>query len=206
MKNYSKFKINIKYHICMLSFMLTLLGLPDLVLAVSDPFPKSTAPPSVADFLPSPAHTYYCSPTGSNSTGNGSIGNPWLDLIGANGRVVAGDLIYFRGGQYPTYSYVNFSRSQNILSVNGNVTSPIVITNYPGEIVVYNSTNTTWCMTLDGDHQKLIGTKVGDSYGIQITGGISIRADYCRVSGVEFKEGTTNGGPIGLPPAVGSAS
>ena len=48
-------------------------------LAVSDSFPPTATPPTVADFLSSPLHTYYCSPTGNNDTGNGSIGNPWLD-------------------------------------------------------------------------------------------------------------------------------
>lgn len=196
MNNYLKLRINSKYQVGMFFFMLVLLTLPGLVGATSDPFPKSAPAPTVADFLPSPAHTYYCSPTGSNTSGDGSIENPWLDLIGANGHVGPGDLIYFRGGDYPAYSAVNFSRSQNILSTNGSASNPIVITNYPGEIVTYNSTDVTWCMTLDGDYQKLIGTKVGGSFGIQITGGISIRSNNVQVSGVEFISGTSNGGDL----------
>jgi hypothetical protein len=167
---------------------------PSPVFAVSESFPPSSAPPTAEDILSSPNNVYYCSPSGNNSSGDGTIGNPWVDFRGAASTVRAGDVIYLRGGTYPTYAYVNFSRSQNILSVDGSETNPIVITNYPGEIVVYESTDDTWCMTLDGNHQKLIGTKVGGSYGIQITGGISIRANYCRVSGVEFIEGTSNGG------------
>ncbi len=117
-------------------------------------------------------------------------------MIGANATVGPGDLIYLRGGTYPAYSYVNFSRSQNILSKDGTASAPIVITNYPGEIAKWNSTNTIWSLTLDGDYQKLIGTKVGSQFGIQITGGISVRTNFCRVSGVEFIGGTSNGGDL----------
>ncbi len=164
--------------------------------ASSDPFPKLAAPPAVSDLLPSPNHIYYCSPTGSNSTGNGSINSPWLDLIGANNTVGPGDLIYLRGGTYPAYSYVNFSRSQNFLTIDGSATAPIVITNYPGEIAKWNSVDTTFSLTLDGDNQKFIGTKVGTQYGIQITGGISVRTNNVQVSGIEFIGGTSNGGDL----------
>ena len=162
----------------------------------SDIYPKVGTPPTVASFLPSPAHTYYCATTGSNTTGDGSIGNPWVDLIGAAATVGPGDLIYFRGGTYPAYAYSNFSRSQNMLSVDGTLPAPIVITNYPGEIVKWDSVDTIWSLTLDGDYQKLIGTKVGAQYGIQITGGISIRANNVQVSGVDFIGGTSNGGDL----------
>lgn len=164
--------------------------------AVSDRFPQYIAPPAVSDLLAAPNNTYYCSPSGDNDTGDGSIGKPWLDLIGAGSTVRAGDLIYLRGGNYPSYPYENFSRSRNRLAVSGNSTNPIVITNYPGEIVRYNSVEATWCLTLDGDHQKLIGTNVNNRYGIQITGGISIRGNDCQVSGVEFIGGTSNGGDL----------
>lgn len=173
---------------------------------VSNAFPASSQAPEISDFLSNPSHTYYCSPTGSNETGDGSIGNPWLDLIGAGsggaGNAAApGDLIYFRGGAYPAYPLVNFSRSQNMLSVGGNAENPIVISNYPGEIVTY-SDDIIWSMTLDGNFQKLIGTKVGNEYGIQVTGGISVRADNVQISGVEFIEGTYDVSGTGGNPAM----
>ncbi len=167
-----------------------------LAIASSDPFPSNATPPTVADFLPSPKRIFYCAPTGSNSSGDGSINNPWVDMIGAGNHVGPGDIIYLRGGTYPAYSYVNFSRSQNILSRDGTKSEPIVITNYPGEIAKWNSVSTTWSLTLDGDNQKLIGTKVGNQYGIQITGGISIRGNNIQISGVEFIGGTSNGGDL----------
>lgn len=175
---------------------LCILIIPNQLFAVSDTFPPYENAPTVASFLTSPNNVYYCSPTGNNTTGDGTIANPWVDLIGAESRVRAGDLIYFRGGDYPAYPYENFSRSRNILTIDGSPTRPIVITNYPGEIVRYNSVDTIWSLTLDGDHQKLIGTKVGSEYGIQITGGITVRGDNCQVSSVEFVGGTSNGGDL----------
>ncbi len=165
---------------------------------VSDTFPPSTDPPTVESILPSPVHKYYCSPTGNNTTGTGEIDTPWQDLIGAQGKLEPGDIVYFRGGLYPDYDYIsNFSwaNSQNRVSDAGTESQPIVFTNYPGEIALWSSsTSNSWSMTLYGDHQKLIGTKVGSEFGIQITGGISIRADHTRVSGVEFIRGAYNGG------------
>jgi hypothetical protein len=171
-----------------------LLLFPLEAWSASDAFPPSSDPPEVADYLPSPNNTYYCATTGNNSTGDGSIENPWIDLIGASGTVAAGDLIYFRGGTYPAYSSANFSYSQNRLSTNGTLQNPIVITNYPGEVAQWNSVDTIWSLTLDGDYQKFIGSKVGSSYGIKIVGGLSVRGDNCQVSGVEFVGGTSNGG------------
>jgi hypothetical protein len=43
---------------------------------------------------------YYLSPTGSDTTGDGSITKPWFSLNKAWTVVVAGDTIYMRGGTY----------------------------------------------------------------------------------------------------------
>ena len=161
----------------------------------SNTFPQSQSVPIVADFLPEPNNIYYCAPDGDNSTGDGTIGNPWVDFIGAAGTVSAGDLIYLRGGTYPAYSYVNYSRSQNILSTDGTSENPIIITNYPGEIAQWSDTD-IWSLTLDGDYQYLIGTDVGGNKGIKFTGGISFRADNVKIINCEFITGTSNAGDL----------
>lgn len=182
-----------------------LLTITSLSFAASDPFPQSSTPPTVADFLPTPNNTYYCAPStatpaGNNTTGDGSISSPWVDLIGASSGgsgtpVASGDLIYFRGGTYPAYSLVNFSRSQNILSINGTSENPIVLTNYPGEVAQWSDT-VIWSMTLDGDYQILIGSDVTGNKGIKFTGGISYREDNIKIINCEFVTGTSNGGDL----------
>lgn len=163
----------------------------------SDPFPSTVNPPAVEDFLPSPNNMYYCAPWGDNGAGNGSNGNPWLDLQGGQGVVQPGDVIYFRGGLYPEYPEHGrrWAESLNKVEQGGTTDDPIVISNYPGEIAVWNSTSISWSMTLF-DNQKLIGTKVGNDYGIKFIGGISVRGDNVQVSGVEFVQGTSNGGDM----------
>lgn len=169
--------------------------------ATSDIFPPSADRPVIADFLPSPNNTYYCATTGNNSTGDGSIGNPWLDLRGATTggagtAIAAGDLLYLRGGTYPDTeaSDSEYSRSLNSLEIDGTSGNPIVVTNYPGEIAEWDDQD-TWSLTLRGDYLYLVGTMVGSSYGIVIDGGMTVHeGDYFRVHNVEFKSGTANGG------------
>ena len=160
----------------------------------SDPFPPSVDPPTVADFLPSPNNTYYCATDGNNSTGDGSIGEPWYDLEGARGTAGAGDLIYFRGGSYSINGWSWSDGSENSLRTNGSSGSPIVITNYPNETASWTSQVTA--MTLAGEYQKLIGTKNGSgTCGFQFDGGISIdnAANYCQISGIRVVRGAEYG-------------
>ena len=51
---------------------------------------------------------------------------------------------------------------------------------------------TRWLMTLDGDNQKLIGTKIGSEYGFVFYGGVDVDGDYSQVSGVEILKGAAN--------------
>lgn len=63
------------------------------------------------------AATFYISPSGNDTTGNGSAGNPWFSLQKA-GQSVAGDLVLAQPGTY------NYS-SQNTLSATGTADRPI---------------------------------------------------------------------------------
>ena len=164
-----------------------------VLAAESVPFPRLEVRPSPEDYLPIPMHIYYCSPSGDNITGDGSMENPWQDLRGADGSIIGGDLIYLRGGTYPDTTLVNFSYSDNRLQNNGFNGNYIVITNYPGEIARWEN-NSAWSLTLDGDYQVLIGSMVGEEYGIYINGGITVRGNNCMVHNVDFEGGAANGG------------
>ena len=82
--------------------------------------------------LTASADVFYISPTGNNTTGNGSIGSPWLTLALPWAAASAGDTIYVRGG---TYAYTT---SNTLSNKSGTEGSPIVIMNYPGEKPVFN--------------------------------------------------------------------
>lgn len=80
-------------------------------------------------FLPVLLHaaTYYLSPNGNDTSGNGTIGAPWFTLNKAWTAVAAGDVIYMRGG---TYAY---SSTQILSGKNGTSNNRILITAYANE-------------------------------------------------------------------------
>jgi len=76
--------------------------------------------------------TYYLSPSGSDASGNGSIGSPWFTLNKAWSYLNAGDIIYMRGGNY------YYTSPQNLSGKSGNSTNLIQVLAYPGEKPVIN--------------------------------------------------------------------
>jgi hypothetical protein len=108
------------------------------------------------------AATYYVSPSGSDSN-PGTIGQPFFTLNKAWSKVVAGDIIYMRGG---TYRYNNTGSS--LTGKSGTSVNLISILAYPGEKPVINYNNETFT-------SQLIGITISDvSYlymeGIRVTG------------------------------------
>jgi uncharacterized repeat protein (TIGR02059 family) len=76
--------------------------------------------------------TYYLSPSGSDASGNGSIGSPWFTLNKAWSYLNSGDIIYMRGGNY------YYTTPQNLSGKSGNSTSLIQVIAYPGERPIIN--------------------------------------------------------------------
>lgn len=73
------------------------------------------------------AATYYISPTGNDTSGNGTITSPWFTLNKAWSAVAAGDVIYMRGGTY------RFNTQQSLTGKNGISNNLIKVFAYPGE-------------------------------------------------------------------------
>jgi hypothetical protein len=82
--------------------------------------------------------TWYVATTGSDTTGDGSIGNPYATLRKAINRSSNCDTIYMRGGDYNT----NFSIKGIFINRSGTLTSPFIISSYPGETAIINGSNT----------------------------------------------------------------
>lgn len=74
--------------------------------------------------------TYYLSPTGNDTTGTGSISAPWFTLEKAWDNIVAGDIVYMRGGTY------NYLKTQWLTGVTGTSDNIISLLNYPGEFPI----------------------------------------------------------------------
>lgn len=67
--------------------------------------------------------TRYLSPTGNDTTGDGTIGNPWLTITKACSASVSGDTIMMAAGTYPvvtpiTNAYLPSSKSLNFTGVS----------------------------------------------------------------------------------------
>lgn len=80
-----------------------------------------------------PPEGYFIAPTGSDTTGDGSIGYPWATLNKFYTVAAAGDTLYCRGGSYSVFG----TRWVTNVGTSG---SPITIMAYPDETPVFNGT------------------------------------------------------------------
>lgn len=76
------------------------------------------------------SHTYYVSPTGSN-TNDGSFASPWLTWQYAVDQLAPGDTLYFRGGVYNSTAPVN-------ITTTGTRSAKIHLFGYPSDIASGN--------------------------------------------------------------------
>jgi len=107
---------------------------------------------------------YYISPTGSDATGDGSIGTPWFSLTkGALSRS-AGDTVFIRGG---TYAF----NTQQTINVSGTQGNEIVFINYEDEVPIFDF----YTYDVSGESPKSI-------YGIY-----SISDSYIKIQGITVK-------------------
>ncbi len=79
---------------------------------------------SLASFPAAHATDYFVSPLGSDTGGDGSLGNPWQTIAFALEQVQSGDVLYLRAGEY---------HEQLITVRDGTPSAPITIAAYDGE-------------------------------------------------------------------------
>lgn len=114
------------------------------------------------------AATYYVAPSTATPAGNdaaaGTITTPWLTWLKAFNTAIAGDTVYFRGGNYP-----HPSPNSNIGPVNSGTSSDwICFINYPGEVPILDCSNRT---------------KTGYSYAIYVS-----NKSYLYFKGLHLKD------------------
>lgn len=78
--------------------------------------------------------TYYVSPTGSNSTGDGSLATPWKDLRYALLQMSSGDTLNMRGGTYGKYLF-----PPNEFPSGVDAAHPTIVQAYQNELPIYQS-------------------------------------------------------------------
>jgi hypothetical protein len=105
----------------------TAIPTPTLIV----PSPTITVSPTATtdDLNSQGSTTYYVSALGSDSN-SGTLSQPWKTIQKGVSGLVAGDTLYVRGGTYAETITIN---------VSGSSTAPIVISSYPGENAIINS-------------------------------------------------------------------
>ena len=114
------------------------------------------------DLIPSTGATYYVSDaTGNDTTGDGSVGNPWKTIQKAVDTVVAGDTILVKAGTY----------AENVvITTSGTSNNYITLRNYQSDLV------TILPPVLTSSREDT---------------GISTNADYIRIKGFRIVGGNT---------------
>ncbi len=120
--------------------------------------------------LPAAAATYYASPTGSGTTCSLSLP---CALNTGTGKLVAGDTLYLRGGQYNVNYRVTVTKS-------GTASSYITVSGYPGETAIIDGGGTVpWgLVNADGAYVEYKNLTVQNSGGV----GIMLYGNYSKLT------------------------
>ncbi len=148
---------------------------------------------------------YYVSNSGSS--GAGTIGSPWglPDLLtGASPNapgialttLVAGDTLYFRGGDYHVTGSSTWQSQMIAPTHSGTLAQPITLSAYPGEFpqIIVDGSSTQDVFGSQGyNYVRFLGFKVvpnavSRSFNI---GGTGCEVGYCEIEGT-FQSGTDN--------------
>lgn len=138
------------------------------------------------------ATTYYISPTGSDTTGNGTSGTPWRSLYKAcNTVTTSGDVIYVNAGRYLANQTCNLAVGVSITGAGA--TSVILTTNDTDDFIILSLSSTT--EGTNGNQSisyiKLDGNKTVDDWGlgdwgITVNRRSNVHIHHCTI--VDFKK------------------
>ena len=127
----------------------------------------------------------FVSTTGSDSTGDGSISNPYLTLDKASEEATPGDTIYLRGG---TYFCTDIDSRHELTGTNGTASHPIVVRPYQNETVIldgtgYNLANNDGLLRIKVDYYVVEGLTICHSSqrGIHLSGSHHLTIRNCTV-------------------------
>jgi hypothetical protein len=148
---------------------------------------------------PAYSSTYFVSTTGNDTTGDGSIGNPWRTIGKGVSMAAAGDIIYVRAG---TYAYTGSSDAISLPIKSGSSeTNRCSLIGYNGERPFLDFSAKTGTsadgIQISGSYWFVKGfdCKGAPHNGIQIRGGYNI-IEFCsfyenRNTGVQLEAGAS---------------
>jgi parallel beta-helix repeat protein len=120
-------------------------------------------------FASAPKRIYYVDGRLGSDINTGDKDQPWRTIQKAIDTLIAGDMVYVRGGQYDGIQTGWKFRN------SGTQQQPITLSNYPGEQVVFRMLNTV------GDHQIFMCS----NFAYQPSEWNTPKADYIRIIGTD---------------------
>lgn len=111
---------------------------------------------------------YFVATTGNDTTGDGSIGNPWatpqkaLDTVPTNGSI-----INLRGG-----TYAKTAGAQLTWTRAGNSLNPVTLRNYPGETAILTFAGNGSQIDITGSYLRIKGEPTLSGSRLEITGDV----------------------------------
>ncbi|MDR2477115.1 MAG: right-handed parallel beta-helix repeat-containing protein [Treponema sp.] len=168
----------------------------------------------IVEDVPGGFRVYFLSPTGNDTTGDGSFANPWFSLTKAQDAVNPGDTVYLRAGTYKiTGDYgtqeevgVNGSaRTKILFNRSGEEGKPITYAGYPGDLPARPVLDfSTWQVTPGTGTRRSCGIAIGRNTTDDIASWIWFRAfditgltDYTNASNangyvIQLNQGSHN--------------
>ncbi len=144
------------------------------------PPPSGTFGTSLPTRLPaSSGPQYYVSTSGNDTTGDGSIGNPWRTPQKALNTVpLSGSIINLRTG-----TYAHTGGTQLTWSRAGSSSNPVTMRNYPGETASLTFSGSGSQFLITGSYLKLFGEVTSTSSRLIITGSTVTSTTGIKASG-----------------------
>lgn len=151
--------------------------------------------------FPEALHTYYISPDGSDSAGDGTLEKPWYNLQYAVDKAVAGDHIVCRGGTYKPTMKKDGKKYTVRISSSGAADAPIVIRSFEDEKPVFDFVQQLTDQSI-GDRGILITGNYWWLFGLHIThaadNGIKLEGSHNRIERCEFSYNLDTGLQLGF--------
>ena len=151
--------------------------------------------------FPEALHTYYISPDGSDTAGDGSLEKPWYNLQYAVDKTVAGDHIVCRGGTYKPTMKKDGKKYTVRISSSGTADAPIIIRSYEDEKPVFDFVQQLTDQSI-GDRGILLTGNYWWLFGLHIThaadNGIKLEGSHNRIERCEFSYNLDTGLQLGF--------
>lgn len=156
--------------------------------------------------IPAAKKTYYISPDGNDTTGDGSEDKPWYNIAVAYAKAQAGDHIICKGGTYKISKYGTDRKLTVRMNKQGTADAPIVIRCADGEKPVFDFEQ----QLLDcnrkpanvGDRGILLSGDYHIIFGIHIMhaadNGIKVEGNHNRIERCEFSYNLDSGIQLGF--------